>query len=249
MILTDAITPSRSFSPIYIVLDSLFLVFLLILLLIEKKRMAFLFSIAGGVLYFLVDFLIFYLALKTRVITYNGTALGVFGVSGVLLWMSLSYGITNFLLIYLALRHDRGLLKYSIIILMWWLVAPSLSKMDTSGNRITTSRGTGSYHYVRALILVIGYGAYILYGAIRKKKRESLLYLNLVGILVQFGWEASLLVNGIRPWNSNSLQTLLIDSLIETNLGRPYLYFIVLALSSAFDEGLSRKKKLSSSEE
>lgn len=243
MILSNDIVPSRSFSPLYILFDSIFLVFLLTRLWIEKKEVAFFFSLAGGILYFLVDFLIFYLALKTRVITYGTTVLGPLGVSGVLFWMSRSYGITNFLLIYLALRHDKSLLKYSVIILRWWLVAPTLQEMDKSFSPITTSRGTGSYHYVMAIILLVGYALYLLYGAIKKEKRENILYLNIVGILVQLGWEASLLINGIRPRNAASVKTRIIDSLIETNLGRPYLYFIVKAISSNLNED-GKKKSL-----
>ncbi len=243
MILSNDIVPSRSFSPLYILFDSIFLVFLLTRLWIEKKKVAFFFSLAGGILYFLVDFLIFYLALMTRVITYGTTVLGPLGVSGVLFWMSRSYGITNFLLIYLALRHDKSLLKYSVIILRWWLVAPTLQEMDKSFSLITTSRGTGSYHYVMAIILLVGYALYLLYGAIKKEKRENILYLNIVGILVQLGWEASLLINGIRPRNAASVKTRIIDSLIETNLGRPYLYFIVKAISSHFNED-GKKKNL-----
>ena len=241
MILSNDIVPSRSFSPLYILFDSIFLVFLLTRLWIEKKKVAFFFSLAGGILYFLVDFLIFYLALKTRVITYGTTVLGPLGVSGVLFWMSRSYGITNFLLIYLALRHDKYLLKYSVIILRWWLVAPTLQEMDKSFSPITTSRGTGSYHYVMAIILLVGYALYLLYGAIKKEKRENILYLNIVGILVQLGWEASLLINGIRPRNAASFKTRIIDSLIETNLGRPYLNFIVKAISSHFSEDGKKK--------
>lgn len=236
MFLANDIIPSRSFPPVYILFDSLFLVFLIARLLVEKKRVALLFSLAGGILYFLVDFLIFYLALDTRVITFGENVLGPLGVASVLFWRSRSYGITNFLIIYLALRHDKGLLKYSLTILRWWLVAPTLSERDKTGKRIATSRGTGNYHYVRAIILVVGYAFYLLYGAIKKKKRESLLYLNLVGILVQLGWEFSLLVNGIRPSNEASIKTLLIDSLIETNLGRPYLFFIVEVISRHFTE-------------
>ena len=243
MILSNDIVPSRSFSPLYILFDSIFLVFLLTRLWIEKKKVAFCFSLAGGILYFLVDFLIFYLALKTRVITYGTTVLGPLGVSGVLFWMSRSYGITNFLLIYLALRHDKSLLKYSVIILRWWLVAPTLQEMNKSFSPITTSRGTGSYHYVMAIILLVGYALYLLYGAIKKEKRDNILYLNIVGILVQLGWEASLLINGIRPRNAASVKTRIIDSLIETNLGRPYLYFIVKAISSHFNED-GKKKSL-----
>ena len=45
----------------------------------------------------------------------------------------------------------------------------------------------------------------------------------LFGIGVQFAWEASLLISGIRPpmW-----QPIVVNSLIETNLGLPYIYYI-----------------------
>lgn len=54
----------------------------------------------------------------------------------------------------------------------------------------------------------------------------NILWLNLIGIGVQFAWEGAFLLYGIREWNSASIPTLLIDSLIETNLGMPYLYVI-----------------------
>ena len=94
-----------------------------------------------------------------------------------------------------------------------------------------------------AIILLVGYALYLLYGAIKKEKRENILYLNIVGILVQLGWEVSLLINGIRPRNAASIKTRIIDSLIETNLGRPYLYFIVKAISTHFNED-GKKKSL-----
>jgi hypothetical protein len=40
---------------------------------------------------------------------------------------------------------------------------------------------------------------------------------------VQFAWEAVLLLTGIRP---AGIQPLIVNSLIETNLGMPYIYLI-----------------------
>ena len=62
----------------------------------------------------------------------------------------------------------------------------------------------------------------------------------LIGILVQFGWEASLLLGGIRSaaitaWD-DKLITLLVNSLLETNLGMPYVYVLYLLYSSRFTE-------------
>ncbi|MCM1514497.1 MAG: hypothetical protein NC090_05865, partial [Anaeroplasma bactoclasticum] len=41
-------------------------------------------------------------------------------------------------------------------------------------------------------------------------------------------WELALLVNGIRPMNAFSIQTIVINSLIETNLGMPIIYGIYI---------------------
>ena len=49
-----------------------------------------------------------------------------------------------------------------------------------------------------------------------------------VGLLIQFAWESVLLITGIR---SAGLRTLIVDSLMETNLGAPYMYLIYTAVS------------------
>lgn len=68
---SEIITPTRNFNLLYIILDSCFILFLLGLLLFKKKYITLLWSLAGGVLYFIVDFGYFYLLSHTRTITIN----------------------------------------------------------------------------------------------------------------------------------------------------------------------------------
>ena len=71
----------RMFGVPYIVLDSVFILAFLALLLITKRRLAALWAIAGGVLYFIVDYGIFHLLTGSRHIgTVNAD--GVFSVGG-----------------------------------------------------------------------------------------------------------------------------------------------------------------------
>ena len=56
--------------------------------------------------------------------------------------------------------------------------------------------------------------------------KAPLVTLLVTGIGVQFAWEAALLITGIRP---TGVKPLLINSLIETNLGMPYIYMIFQA--------------------
>ena len=57
---------SRTLNELYIYLDIAFLVILGAFLWITKRRVAFWFGIAGGLLYFAVDYGIFYLALRRK---------------------------------------------------------------------------------------------------------------------------------------------------------------------------------------
>ena len=57
------------------------------------------------------------------------------------------------------------------------------------------------------------------------------------GISVQFGWEAALLLCGIRP---AGIMPLIVNSLLETNLGIPYIYWIQKGLLRWRNEDLSR---------
>ena len=85
----------REFSPLYIGLDIAFLLLFAGLLLMKKKYMTVLVSSLAGLLYMLVDFGIFHLVCHSRSIS-DGHSL-----FWVLLWMSMSYGFTNFAWIWL----------------------------------------------------------------------------------------------------------------------------------------------------
>ena len=83
--------------------------------------MTVLIGVLAGILYLLVDFGIFHLVCHSRSIT-EGYSLFL-----VLLWMSMSYGFTNFAWIWLWISKDRDLFLWSFLILLWWFVCPLLS--------------------------------------------------------------------------------------------------------------------------
>lgn len=236
----ENITPTRNLNLTYIILDTIFLIIFIGLLIYKKRYQTVIWSFIGGILYFVVDYGLFHLVGQTRTITFNGESSETI-TALVLLWMSMSYGITNFAFIWLCLRKDKYLKEWLLMIIGWWLVAPTLSAMNES-YPIMTSRTTGSYHYIMGVILVIGYISLIIYNLVSKKKMINLLWLNLIGISVQLGWELSLLINGIRPMNSDSIMTLIINSLIETNLGMPYIYLIFIGVNKFLNEDLTKKE-------
>ena len=254
----DFVQPTRNFSLAYIILDSLFIVGFVTLLFLNKKRITALWSLAGGILYFIVDFGIFYAVLNSRAIySYafsspdNTALLDATGTGLVLLWMSLSYGITNFAFIWLWLSKDKHALEYTALIVVFWICCPLISSFinNLAPDIICfqTTRGTDKYHGVMGLIMLVGYFIVIIMNILNKKgERIPIVRLFVIGFLVQFLWEASLLVFGIRSQNYGGdfyrqIMTLLQDSLVETNLGLPYIYFIHKAVTDRYNDDLTSK--------
>ena len=205
------ITPTRNFNLLYIILDSIFILFLLIMLVVKKRYFTTLFALFGGVLYFIVDFGYFYLLSHSRQIMIDDVIQNDLVTGLILFWMSMSYGITNFAFIWLCLRKDKHLKNWLMLIIGWWRMVPLIASLG-GPNNIQTFRTTNQYHSYMAILLVIGYGGLLIYNLLTKKKQIQLLWLNLIGISVQFSWEFALLIHGIRPMNGNSISTIIVNS-------------------------------------
>jgi len=238
------IVPTRNFNMAYIIFDCIFLTFLVVLLILKKRYLTLLWGLVGGLLYLCVDFGIFYSLSHTRRIFIDNNLLDASGHFWVLLWLSLSYGIPNFVFIWMGLSKDKLFKVFTVLIVGWWFVLPTLSQfglMDCFngtwfGSTIRTERDTGNFHWIMAAFLVVGYGAFIAYSVLKdrehfKEHMKTLLVLNILGIACQLSWELPLLVNGIRPMNETSIQTLIVNSLIETNSGMVYFYLFHMWLT------------------
>lgn len=228
------IIPSRSMNHLYIYLDIAFLVFFMSLLIYKKRYCTAIFALCGGLLYFAVDFGIFYKLLETRKI--SGVDPGWF-----LLWLSMSYGITNFAWIWLWIKKDKHLLEWSLLIVVWWICCPLISQNFGGSADISIYRGTGSYHGIMAIFMIVGYSVLFIYNMVTKGDKVKILWLLAIGILVQFSWEFCLLVTGIR---ASGFGPLVVNSLVETNMGIPYIFGIYLLVSKYFTEDLHKKCKL-----
>ena len=166
--------------------------------------------------------------------------------------MSMSYGFTNFAWIWLALDKDEYLIEWSLLILCWWFCCPMLAQLIGFGQMpIVIQRTTGAYHGWMAAILFVGYLLAVVrnLGESDRKCRIDLLRLLAIGIAVQFAWEAALLLGGIRSAGldfAEKLRPLIVNSLLETNLGMPYVYLIFVALTRRFTPALARREDVPS---
>jgi hypothetical protein len=227
------VVAARTLNYLYIYLDIIWLVVFTIVLLTNRRYTALIVGLIGGIIYFAVDFGIFYVLLGTR------------GVDGAdpfwfLLWLSMSYGLTNMAWIWLLLNRDGRAVEWSALIIAAWIAVAFLSQNFGAGFAwISIRRGTGSYHGVMALILFAGY-LYLIVKNLRSPgaSRVNLLWLMAIGIGVQFSWEGVLLLSNIRPYG---IQPLIVNSLVETNLGMPYIYLIHRAISARYNEDLTSR--------
>jgi len=223
------IVAARTLNTLYIYLDIVWLIVYGLILLWQKKYIAIISGLIGAMLYFAVDYGIFYCILKTRVV--NGADPFWF-----LLWLSTSYGFTNFAWIWLLLDRDSNGIEWSILTIAGWIAVASLSQnFGNSFQMISIQRGTMDYHGTMALILLIGY-LYLIIRNLRngQKYKVNILYLLFIGIGVQLSWEIVLLVFNIRP---QGIMPLIVNSLVETNMGMPYLYIIHNSVSKRFNIG------------
>jgi hypothetical protein len=118
----------------------------------------------------------------------------------------------------------------------WIAVALLSQNYGSSFPVISIQRGTTGYHGIMALMLLIGYAILIVRNLKGKTLHKvNILWLLAIGIGVQFSWEFVLLISNIRP---AGFLPLVVNSLIETNLGMPYLYLMHEAINTRFDEGL-----------
>lgn len=242
MLAATEIVAQRVFNPLYIYLDIAFLLFFLGLLIYKRKYLTTIFALFGGVLYMIVDYGIFHLALHTRTIVGGD-------LFWVLLWMSMSYGITNFAWIWLWFSKDKRLFEWSLLIMVWWISAPMLAAtFGQSFEPILIQRTTGSYHGYMALILFLSYASAIVYNLIQKQKekRFPLLWMLIIGILAQLGWEFSLLIGGIRSAEiadfGQKITTLVVNSLLETNLGAVPIFCIFVLITKKFTEDCKKRE-------
>lgn len=234
----------RQFAPLYIWLDIAFLAVFALLLLWKRKYMTVAVGVFFGVVYMLVDYGVFHLLCHARSISEGHSLFWV------LLWMSMSYGFTNFAWIWLWLSKDRRLFEWSLLILCWWVCCPFLAQtFGGEAEPIVIQRTTGAYHGYMAAILFIGYLGLIAYNLAQENREDriNIPWLLAIGILVQFGWEAALLIGGVRSAGFGSaaekLAPLVVNSLLETNLGMPYMFAIFIAYTGRFTEQLRRRPR------
>ncbi|MGK2308496.1 hypothetical protein [Cutibacterium sp. V970] len=211
---------ARSFNVLYIWIDVILLLAFLCILAWTRRRAALVVGLLGGLLYFVVDYGFFHMLLGTR------SVVGM-GVLSLEFWLSFSYGITNMAWMWLWFDEPDNRWEWSILFPAGWLTSALVSQgLGDTFHSVEIARHVGSYHGAIAAFALVGYGWLALHNLRHQDERYSIRSALTIGIGIQFTWEAVLMISGIRPL---SWRPLVVDSLIETNLGAPFMLLIVRA--------------------
>ena len=210
----------------FIYLDLLFLALWIGFLIRKKYWKPIIWGILGWLVYLFTDFYIWYIVMGSR--TYEGP------IDSTLffLWFCLSPGFAQFSYVALMLekRKWRDIWLWTLMFYLGWTFVSVGSQLIPIDDRIITvtrdmneNRQRLSFGLMTLANVII---AFILY-FLKKIRLEDILYLFIVGTLVEFCLEFTLTVSGIRiEYGEWSFELMAINTLIEFNMGIVLMYII-----------------------
>lgn len=219
---------TRTFGMDFIYFD-IILLFIWIYFLIKKKYwLSIAWGLCGWLIYIFTDYVLWYLITQTR--EYKGF-LNPFIF---FLWFCFSPGFVQFSYVFTMFekRNSKDLIMFTIIFYVGWILVGFCSQVLPIDDRIIeVSRDMDiANQRINELVMVLINIVVAMVLLFKKKLRlEDILYLFLVGILVEFSLELSLAVSGIRQaqgvW---SVELMIINTLLEFNLGIVLMYLVWL---------------------
>jgi len=217
---------ARLFDMDFVYLDLLFCVVWMTILLIRKKRLQWVFGLFGAVIVFISDNLVWYHLHGTRVLNTVPFNNDLF-----LLYFSFTYGMIEFSYVatMISTKNWKTMLSWSLFLYGGWFATGFLSSwLHIDDRTIDIYREmTEIGRWIQIAMVVGGYLLLIIFKNKWKPFKNlswlKLGYLFLVGFLVHFGMEITLLVAEIRPLDG-SLVILIFNSFIEFNSGIPVIF-------------------------
>jgi hypothetical protein len=210
----------------FIYFDLIFITIWLFFLIKKKYWIPILWGLVGWIIYIFVDYVYWYLITQTRHYT------GPLNPFLFFVWFCFSPGFVQFsyVIVMFEKRNRNELLFWTLLLYIGWTLVAVGSQIIPLNDAIIEVYRDMNVENQRLneliLVLINIVVAVILY--FKKKLRlEDILYLFLVGTLVEFALEFTLSVSGIRQEQGGwSLLTMIINILLEFNLGIILMYLL-----------------------
>ncbi len=238
---------ARTFDMDFMYLDIAFCAVWMLVLLRQKRTIALWFGLFGAMVVFLVDDILWLRIQQTRFLEVP------FNRDLFLLYFSFTYGMIEFsyVTVMFGAKSIKTKALWTLFLYGGWLATALISQHAGIDDRtIDIGRDMSNARIIQIAMVAGGYLLLlVLKYAWRPMKSLTfprMLYLFLVGMLVHFGMEITLLASGIRP-AENYVDVLLFNSLLEFNMGIPILYVLWTAIRSRKESGAAGQAPAKSS--
>ena len=227
---------TRFFGNEFIILDLCFCILWMAFLIKKRYILQWLFGLFGAVVVFLFDYVLWYTVKGTRVIySLPGffTNLGDFwGPFLFLAYFSFTYGMIEFsyVAVMFSAENWRKRMYWTMFLYIGWFFVAFFPKvLPLSDTSVHITRFMVGGRWLQIGMALGGFVTIILFKYIWKPFKsvtwKQIAYVFLIGIVVHFGMEISLLTAGIRP-ATDIVTVLVFNSLIEFNSGAPILFIL-----------------------
>ncbi len=227
---------ARTFGAEFIILDIIFCIIWMAFLIRKKYILQWLIGLFGTVVVFLFDYVLWYIVKGTRKIYALPdffTNLGdTWGPLLFLIYFSFTYGMIEFsyVAVMFSAKRWRKMLYWTMFLYIGWFFVAFFPKvLPLADNTVFIAREMASGRWLQIGMSLGGFSAIILFKYVWKPFKsvtwKQIGFLVLIGFIVHFGMEISLLSAGIRP-ATDLVSVLLFNSLIEFNSGTPFLFII-----------------------
>jgi len=211
----------------FIYFDLLFLGIWILFLIRKGYWFPIIWGIIGWGMYLIVDYYIWYIVLTSR--TYSGPI----NPHLFFMWFTFSPGFTQFSYCFIMLekRNFHDMLIFTLVFFLGWILVGVLSQLVPLQDTIvevSRNMGAGNQRLIMSLVAI---GNILLAFILRWMKQlrwEDVLYIFIVGTLVELNLELSLLVSGIRLEQGTwSFTLMLVNTLVEFNVGIVPMWLIM----------------------
>jgi len=224
---------ARTFDMDFMYLDIAFCAVWMLVLLRQKRTIALWFGLFGAIVVFLVDDILWLRIQQTRFLEVP------FNRDLFLLYFSFTYGMIefSFVTVMFQAKSNKTRALWTLFLYGGWLATALISQhVGIDDRTIQTGRDMSNARIIEVALVASGYLLLLVlkytWRPMKSLAFPRMLYLFLIGILVHFGMEITLLASGIRPAD-NYVDVLLFNSLLEFNMGVPFLYILWTAIKSA----------------
>ena len=224
---------ARTFDMDFMYLDIAFCAVWILVLLRQKQTIPLCFGFLGALITFLADDVLWLHIQHTRTLDVP------FNRDLFLVYFSFTYGMIEFsyVTVMFQAKSMKAKALWTLFLYGGWLATALISQhVGIDDRTIQTARDMSDARLIQVALVAGGYLLLLLlkytWRPMKSLTFPRMLYLFLIGVLVHFAMEVTLLASGIRP-AENDVDVLLFNSLLEFNMGVPILYILWTAIKSA----------------